>query len=453
MRDAHSDEELRLAYAAFEDDHDRLRNELLAAVARGEHHRYLTTVPFVMRRLLAVSIATVAASFLIGMGVWLITGAASSRAYSFDGLQERLLKVRSLHVIGWTYRSMGIVDGREKVEKTPFELYVERPSRTWHTWIGIMPDGIRTGYRVSDGKRRLFVSHDDKIAALGKESQLGCELGVEVMLQYQWAQRLAGGVPSDYRSTGREEVNGVMANRYECRREAGGQKTRTVLWIHPDTGLPVRSAEYSGEEKAERLAQLNERIEFDVPPPRPDMFSFEPPSGYKLAQEPVEANAPFVRAMAVGGGREAAVREVFAIDDRAMLICWMNQPRADDVPQAQDAQPEPIRLKLELRGPSGNRPCEYFALRDQQDQNQVWHWSLVMPQDRKPIQSAETLSAEFQSKKAMLTFENSALRFDDSRLANLLTRLQKETFSDQSKEEAPFTLADLRKQVANRQAQ
>jgi hypothetical protein len=276
---------------------------------------------------------------------------------------------------------------------------------------------------------------------------------VEVSLQNHWAQRLVGDATTDFRLIDKEEVNGVRALRYECIREEDGEKTRTVVWMHPETGLPVRSADYVTEAGNERLSSLYDRIETNVPPPRTDMFSFQPPEGYTLKHETAEANAPFVRAMASAGGRQSAARETIAIDDRAILICWMNQPRPDADPQPANAEPDPLKIKLELTGSPAKRPCSHFPIREQQDQDQLWHWSLVVPRDRKPLIAGEYLAVTFKTKKSQMGFSNYPLHFEEERLAKLLMQLQTETFSEQPADETPFTLADLRKQISQVLAQ
>lgn len=372
-------------------------------------------------------------------------GFSSRPVLAFEGIHDRLLKIRSLHVTGWTYQTV-MVNGKEKLEKFAFEYYYERPSRLWHTWHGFMPDEVRTGYSATDGPRRLFVSHTDQVATLSKGSQLAAELRVESNLQIQWTRRLIGQAPTDYRFVGKDEIRGVQALRYECNREADGEKTRTVVWLHPVTGFPVRSADYVNVGGQEQLSSINDQIETNVPP-RPDMFSFQAPEGYTLNQANEQTNAQFVPASASGGGRQSAMRASFAIDDRAVLICWMNQPRPEEAVNPPDAEQDTLKIKMELIGSPGKRPCRQYPVRTQQDEDQVWHWALVVPRDRRPLNMADELSIVFKSRR----FENSSnicpLRFNDERLAKLLVQLQKETFSEQPPEEGPFTLTDLRRQL------
>ncbi|HEY3964610.1 MAG TPA: hypothetical protein VGM05_08690 [Planctomycetaceae bacterium] len=448
MKSPPSDEDLRQAYSVGDNEHHRLRQELLTAVMRGDHRQFPQRFVGPGRKWLAAGISAIAASLLIAAGVWLFfASVAPAPAYSFEGLRDRLLKVRSLHVTGWTCQTI-TVDGQEKIGKFPFELYLERPSRFWHTWNGHSPDEVRTGYRVMDGSRQLFVSHTDKTAILSEASPVRVELDVEVAFQIQWTQRLTGGVPTDYRLAGEEVVNGVRALRYECICAAEGKRTRTVIWVSLETGFPVRSAEYLGAKETEFLSQLNECIETNGPPPRPDLFSFQSPSGYVVEHGAEEPGTPFVPPMAMGGGRESAVRELFSIDDRAILVCWMNQPQPDSKPKLPDAQADPLKIKLELSGGSAKRPCMQVPVRVQHDQDQVWHWSLVVPHDRQAIRLSEVLAVRFASRESQMSFENCPLHFEDSRLEKLLVHLQQKTFSEQPEGESPFTLADLRKQLA-----
>jgi outer membrane lipoprotein-sorting protein len=446
MDPPHSDVEFRPVSTAFDRDHDTQRGELLASVTRADHLRPKPHFSASQSSWLAHCVTAIAASLAIAAGPCFAFAQLDSRpALAFAGLHDRLLKIRSLHVTGWTNEKV-VVDGQEKLEKFTFEYYAERPSRSWNTWIGFSPDGVRTGYHVIDGSRRLHVSHSDKLATLDKRSQLEAELRVESNLQSHWAQRLIGDAATDHKFVGKDEVNDVLALRYECIREENGGKTRTVVWLHPVTALPVRTFVYHHAGGQEQLWLVNDRIETNVPP-RPDMFSFQVPEGYALNPANGLPGQPFVPASASGGGRQSAVRDMFAIDDRAVLICWMNQPRPDEPVKRPGAEQDTLKIKLELTGSPEKRPCRQFPLRTQQDQDQVWQWALVIPSDQRPFNLAEELSVVFKSRRSQMEFSGYPLHFDDERLAKLLVRLQTETFSEQSPDEGPFTLADLRRQL------
>jgi hypothetical protein len=104
-------------------------------------------------------------------------------------------------------------------------------------------------------------------------------------------------------------------------------------------------------------------------------------------------------------------------------------------------------MKMELTGSREKRPCQWFPVRIQQDQEFVWHWSLVVPCDGQPVNSSEALSVVFKTRLSQMSSSPHPLRFDDERLAKLLLRLQTETFSEQLPDEAPLTLAGLRQQL------
>src|SRR5207248_334857 len=161
------------------------------------------------------------------------------------------------------------------------------------------PDRVESGFYVLDESRVLRVSHTEKSATLTETIPLSVELGVESALQNHGASRLVEGAGTDYRFIGQEEVHSVQALRYESIREHFGEKTRNVVWLHSETGLPVRSACYVGPEGREQLSQLNDRIETNVPP-RPGMFSFESPEGYTLKQVQRPSSEPFMGPSAGG---------------------------------------------------------------------------------------------------------------------------------------------------------
>jgi hypothetical protein len=400
-----------------------------------------------LRSWLPTALVTAVAAMAIATGLRVTYLCIAPRpAYAVEGLRERLLKIRSLHVTGWSYHTIE-VDGKKSRQEFPFEYYIERPSRRWNTWHGFHPDRVESGFYVLDESRLLRVSHTEKSATLTEAIPLLVELGVESALQNHSASRLVEGAATDYRLIGREDVNGVRALRYESIREKFGDRDRNVVWLHPETGLPVRSAFYVGPEGREQLSQINDRIETNVPP-SPGMFSFEAPEGYTLKQVKRSPTEPFVGPSAGGGGRHSGVRHTFAIDNRAILVCWMNQPRPPGAADRPAVENDVLMMNMELTGSPENRRCQWYPVRNQRDQDFVWHWSLVVPEDARPLNSSEELSIVFKTRFSEMSSNPYPLYFEDGRLAKLLLRLQTETFSEQSADEAPFTLADLRQQLA-----
>ena len=105
-------------------------------------------------------------------------------------------------------------------------------------------------------------------------------------------------------------------------------------------------------------------------------------------------------------------------------------------------------MKMDLIGSGQERRCQWYPVRTQQDQYLVWHWSLVVPSDGKPMTSSEELSVVFKTRFSEMASSTYPLHFDEERLVKLLLRLQTETFSEQSQDDEAFTLADLRQQLA-----
>jgi hypothetical protein len=74
-----------------------------------------------------------------------------STAIAFEGGHGQLLKIRSLYMTGWSYRTV-VVDGQEQLKEFPFERYVGRPSRSWNTWQGPRDE---VPFTLADLRRQL----------------------------------------------------------------------------------------------------------------------------------------------------------------------------------------------------------------------------------------------------------------------------------------------------------
>jgi hypothetical protein len=446
MKSFPSDDRIREAHAVFDEDHDRLRNQLISAltvVGRRALQQASRT-----RRITWTAVALVASLLaLVSLAIALIDG-ASRPVYALDGIHERLRQVRSLHVKGWTYY-VESKPGKEGFQKLPFEWYAERPSRYWHTFSGITDNGAETqvqrGSVAADGDRKIFVNDSEKSYILAQGDRLATEMQVEEFLQNQWSQQLVHGLASDYQWKGSEKIDGRETLRYECVRDLGGTSTRSTLWLSPTTGLPVRSEtsqiDASGKE---RPLILCGEIATDVAP-RPEMFAFQTPPDYRLfeGEKPPPGEA-FIQGSAAAGKDRVAVRSAFAIDRLAMLVSW-NYSTAG-------VKGEPDRNgnlvpDLKLVGSAGVRDCELHSVATQTIAEKTWNWCLAIPQDRRPLDETESLNVAFIfSSGSRSSFTVHPLRLNDQRLSEVFSKLQEGAPAEPAGATAPepFTLLRVR---------
>ncbi len=389
-----------------------------------------------------------AACVAVGVGAWLLWNLSSpTPVYGLDGIHERFLKIRSLHVTGQIVETVNDVNGVAERKELPVEFYAERPGRLWQTWYGFSRDRVSSGFIVVDGARQLWVSNSDKRAIVTKSTPLAVELRVESNLQNDWTRKIVEHSIADYKLIGKDTVNGIEALQYETEwsNPDGTAKTQNIVWVNPKTGLPVRSARYSFDAAGKReLSVLYHHIETDVHP-RADMFTFKPPEYCRLEQKDELADDAFIAGSVQANADHLAARFVLAIDDRAALICWRREKQSPDGPQQRAVAAD--LLRMEFSGATTKRPCEWHFVDQQQERNKHWTWSLVLPRDHRPLAATERLNITLAEGTSGATMNLGRLRFDDERLTKILGRIQTEAFAEPSPDEAPFTLAGLRKMV------
>ena len=429
MKHSINDNDLFEAHSAFHRDHTRLRTELLASLSS------LPAIESSSRRVngrmtwIAIS-ATVCLSVIVI--AWLATsGLGSRKVYALEGIQERFLRIRSLHVKGSIHRTLEI--NGEKVEKSiPLEWYAERPSKYFHSWNSTEDDGqnvrFRTGMTGADEDHSFFVSDDNQQVVRGKSDRLSTELKVEFLLQNQLVQQMIGGPTANFQLIGTEMMNGKKTNKFESLREAAHGQTRNAVWLDPITGMPVRSLIEVLDSKGGKIFSMDyESIEVNVPPPA-NMFPYKPPEDYHLV-ETEERNISFDVSSGGAGKDLSAVRYAFAIDRRAVLICWHHRVEGDAEP---DPDIIPVIPELELQGDGGtengkttNRKCEHHLIQTQSENGQLWRWSLAIPLDRRPINPDEVFSINFHFPSGSQSSDaNYPLILTDEQLKNAISAMR-----------------------------
>jgi hypothetical protein len=454
-----SEDEIRQAYAALDVDHDRLRDELLSKLP----DRLVTPrapSPLHRRRWLAIAVSACVVAPLIA---WFAhVGFSPHPAYALEGVHERLLKIHSLHVKGWSYQVVPDKesDDGEKTIKLPLEWYAERPSRSWHTFFGISSDAagvrVQTSHVAADGARSMVARDSEKLFMIGETDPLATEVGVEWLLQNVWTRQLVNGPTTAYTLVGRERVDGREMLKYERLDEHSHGRTRQVVWLNPTTGLPIRGAAFDIDKTGkERPASLYEQIEIDVPP-APHMFSQEPPEGYEVVTagkgDAAHDYDPFGMGSGSGSNKHrrdsTAIRHSFAVGNLAILVCW--QHHAERI-KPEDEEPGSIVPTVESVGTGTERKWELHPLIEQTVQGKVWHWSLVIPRDRRPLDATDSVQLIFSPPNgSKSSFHAFPLRFPDDKLAKILARMQ-ESYSlnaERISPAEPLTPARLREKAA-----
>lgn len=438
------------ALKPFHRDHERLKEELMASLpgmssaTQSVQDHVLTHTKrraWVMR----TSGGLVAVVAVMVM-VWLsMTGSNENVAYGIEGLQERLLKVRSVHMKGWTYHWMFDKQNNrvgDKPMKLPMEQYYERPNRYFFTMHGIMPNKVTRGFSASDGKRQIQIIHDDKLAIAGKANSLAAELIVEYRLQSEIFGGFLRKPEVKYKKVGNEKVKGVRVVVYQYDYKADG--IREKMWINPKTGFPVRMETYRKDNKTgvEELYSVYDQIEINVPI-MPEQFPLHSPKGYRLLESDFSKG---VFSFGSGSDDQTTLETRFGIniDNKAVLTCWRHDwvdPKGKPVPPK-----EPI-FTLDFSGKS--EPCEHSLLRVDTIEGHHWHWALLMPKDPKYVINYEVLNSIVQKSNGnRLSLQDRPLRFSEERLKKIIFRFQKTTLAEGAETEQPITLERLRKAIA-----
>jgi hypothetical protein len=404
------------------------------------------------RRWLVPSMLSLAAA-VIAVACCLTLGSRATPAFGMDELVTALSKVKSMHVKG---KIFNVLRPGRRVE-SPTEFFVERPCRRWIQGCGISDDKApQITYYAHDGKLSKHVDPDKRTFAIKDDNPLLAELAVEGMFQQMLFEGLRGGQPSQFRKVGEERINGRWCDRYEgvqlgAETWPGSGKysgDKSVVWLDPTSGLPVRLASYSfdGPSPDDLVVSVIEDIEFNVAP-RPEMFDFEPPAGYQVAdlrgkQEPPgfsSSSGNFDECTGIGP-------PALNIDDRAVLICWA----AYDVSQTPYLEPEiegpPGRIipPGKFRVESGLIKYHLVFVRTDAAKDFHWRWSLLVPvgPDRQIGDDSPTLRMNGKGGGSMnLGF--SGLRFQRERLERLVVEVQRLTLPPDAPPDAAFTLPQI----------
>ncbi|WP_010586371.1 LolA family protein [Schlesneria paludicola] len=424
MNQLPTDDDLRKAHGVFRADHDRLRNELLAVLPG--HAMISDHAAKTAQRSIWIT-AAMSACVAVAFAAWFVAGDFNHRpVFALDGVQDRMLQVRSLYYKGVMYQTFD-VGGQEVEQSYPMEGYGERSSRYFHTWSGTEHDGqgvrVKNGIVGADAGQAFSVSDNEQVVTLWDADPLSTELNVEYLLQNQWVNEIMRGSTTNYRFVGVESIRGQKTAKYEWVEKSEGKPSRTVIWLSEEMGLPVQSVVYSTDKTGrERLMIKFETIEFNADPPA-DRFPFVVPDGFRVNK--IESPpASFVIASGSNQNERVSLRYPFAIGDRAILVCWCREVNDQDpLDQIEDPVPPEALLKLTT---SGDRKCELIPLQTHLDDGHFWRWSLAVPTDRGPVRDGESLELIFKSenRREVTYLANAALKLTDDRLIAMIAHME-----------------------------
>ncbi len=339
------------------------------------------------RRILVRSVTGLAASLVAALGLWMaLTASPAGKAYGMDFFQRRLLTARSYHLKGWHYYQHRGTDGNVQLQKVPTEVYVGWPCQYYATGFGSYDGVLGTNYRAENGQRYIEVDHLRKTCRAGRNFPFTTELLVASFLE-QLPRTLMLGDASRYRRIRQERIADVDADVYEARSPIGrGESTRSLVWLDPATGTPVRMAAYRQKAgQTECLILEHDLVEVDSPPP-PELFSFAPPAGYTVVQKDRGPESARNGSGGVVNSVHHDFRFEFNIADRAVLLCWAwYDTSARPGFEPDPGNPPGQTQTLTLSSNTNDRKYRLVPLRDDPADGYHWRWSLLVPQDGMPI--------------------------------------------------------------------
>jgi hypothetical protein len=400
-------------------------------------------------RIVMKSAMALAASVLVGIAVWLgIVGGPAGKAYGIQDMSERLQTARSMYLKGWQYHESADSDGNKKIDKVPVERYIGLPCRFYTCWSFTNNGVLGTGYEAQDTERYIRVDHAKKTCYIGRNYPFATELFVVGALELM-PRTLMSGDPASYQKIRQEKIDGVLTDVYEASAPSGhGGRSRSVVWLNPRTGLPVRIGGYHQHQgQPERPSAEFHLVEVDTPPPA-ELFTFEPPAGYKVIQKDRGPES-------VTNGSGGAVNSVrfefrfeFNISDRAILACWAwydtaKKPYFEPDPACPPGQAQ----RMTLSGIPNDRKFRLVALRDDPGSEFRWHWSLIVPEDGKPL-GQDQPSFTFTDRGSTSGHTASAWqRISRQTLADFVLKAQRITLPPDAPADAALTLEQIEAKI------
>jgi hypothetical protein len=394
----------------------------------------------------AVVPAGLAAAVLIALGLG-ISSVTASRVYGIQDMVQRLQTAHSYYLKGWHYYEYEGPDGKMRTEKIPAEMYIGLPCQFYRRGFGNNNGIIGTNYGAEDAERYINVDHLRKKCYTGRNYTFATESVVLERLE-QMPRTLIQQKFAAYQKTRSERIGGVDTDVYEASYPADEGRLRDAVWLNPVTGLPVRVANYKQKSgQPERLFLEYDLVEVDAPPPA-GLFTFEPPTGYEVIHQDRGPESVAHGSMGTQGDSEQRIRFRYNIGDRAILLCWawfdtVTKPRFEPDP----ANPPGQQQRLTLTSSTNGRKYRLVPVRTDPADGFHWRWSLVIPDDGKPI-GADMLFLTFKSKHGTGRYTLDAWQKLSRRtLADFVLKAQRITLGPDAPAEAALTLEQIEAKI------
>lgn len=438
---APSDDRFREVYGKFKRNHQERRAAMLAGLPPRPPARKAnrSRLPYA---------AGVAAMFL-GLGITLFMSIRPTPAYGLDGLRERLLAMRSIYIKGWLLQRDKTKFGVATL-RFPIERYFGRPSRYYSDSYGFTIGNqdelahVTSFSEANDGERDLTISHNEKNGVLSRTDPLEAELRFQDTLQQTELDRIMSGLPQDYELVGSERLRNVWCDVYQSKahdRDTFGARQR--ISINRTSGLPERvvlmSRGTSGEEEV--VCEYTE-IRYNVDPPA-NLFSFEVPKGYTVTEANEAPNSRYIEPIGnrIEGDIEGVHWVALRIDDSVVLLCWSEWTQKEGKQIWFND-----KLRFVLRG-AVERECTEHKLYETTSGEFRWRWSLIVPNDLKPV-GFEILAVKSpDSKQGPNEMSVRPLVFSHSELGQMVERVQRRALEQRGQFDAVRSLDDLRKVI------
>jgi hypothetical protein len=438
---APSDDMFRDAHSVFQRNHEDLREAMLSSLP--------STPPVKSRPRFRRILTGLAAALLIGLGITAFFTTRTAPAYGLEGLRERLLMLRSLYLKGWMFQQKKTDSGPSTV-RLPVQRYFERPGRYYSDNYGFTLDekgflSQMTSYSMAnDGQRAMSILHDQKLAVLAPGDPLDAQLYVETHLQFIELDEMLGGHAADFERIGSERLGSDQCDVYQSKpSRRPGQSSRRI-WINRANGLPVRFIVTAQDANgAETPAVEFSEIRANVDPPA-ELFSFKAPAGFTLTEVKEVPTAHEISPFASSAGRnqQSAVWLALRIDDRAVLLCWSHAKQERNKKTWFPGAPQFL-----LRGVS-DRGCSEHKLFEAVSGDYRWRWSLLLPNDRRPI-GFDWIAVAFLPSKNESRIETQPLVFPQDRLAEILENVQRRSLEASGDFSPMKSLEQLREMIAD----
>lgn len=362
------DDQLRSMYEAFDANHDRLRDELMAslpkqaaqprAVGDTKGGRQLIGDNKMRRRVL-VTLAIAACLILVVLGFW-PGGNGNGRVYAMTDIPELLRKAKIIHI-------------------APIQLH-QQTNYPLETWIDVHNGKMRKTYLcsatgpngtfrtlqqeyVSDGEFGLDINHTEKwvefqrLSAYQKRLQAHLDF-YEILDQYF-------GIPKNleaFTKTSSEFIDGEVFDVWECETESVyNYSTKMKCWLAPYSGKIGRFQRWYRNQEKERKQdwRLSEdvRIERNIAVPE-GTFETKPPAGYTLRNTKQTVEVRELRRSHIGDPVfNLTIHAGFMLEDGNIIVAWSSEDKKAKENQAK------LFEGLVFGGPLPKLPLELHRLK------------------------------------------------------------------------------------------